>query len=208
MKKSLVFFLFALFPISFLLSQNTKINFIIGGEASDLEEFEYVEPNPTTPIYFNEGFKEVSFLFGLELEQTLIYDFDCIFRTSLGRKYVSNTLTTGIFSNPSFEFNHIYNSALIRKNIYRNLKVGSGIGYNLFQYVPNKMKFKNEIVGIIETSYNINKFNLGLAYSFGLQKEYFIRDTKPSKSLQFTIGYRLFDIVWKKRGGKVDCPTI
>ncbi len=205
---------FLLFCSVILHSQNTKFNIFIGGEATKLND-DYGDDVKT---FLNEGFKAYSFFGGLEVEQNLGYNFDLMLRSSFGRKQVNDISDRDLADGgPPFSINypHLYNSILIRRNVYKQLKFGGGIGYNFFKpsfrFEPG---YGKELTGIIESSWSIKKFNINLSYTFGLEnyflesEKHFNLKTKPSQSLQLTIGYRLFNIEWKKRGKKVNCPTI
>ena len=63
-------------------SQNTKVNIFIGGEATNLKAT--IPEFGDVVLKFREGFKEISFLFGVEIEQNLFNDFDLVLRTSIG----------------------------------------------------------------------------------------------------------------------------
>ncbi len=206
MKTILTSLLLIIFCSVYSFSQNTKFNLFIGGEATHLEA---TEPEfGDTVLEFREGFQETSFLFGVELEQKLFRDFDLIFRTSIGKKYINDIWNNGNVPFFSVEIPHLYNTATIRKNIYKGLKIGGGVSYNYSKDIYEPGRTVNELTGVIEFVWSIKKFNFNLNYVFGLQKEYFFQEAKASKSFQFTVGYRLFEIDWKKRSKKVDCPTI
>jgi len=206
MKSILPSMLLIIFCNVFSFSQNTRLNFFIGGEATHLEGFKPV-PFGGIPHEFREGFKEISFLFGLELEQNLFRDFDLILRSSIGKKYINDVWTSGNVPFFSVEMPHLYNTATIRKNIYKGLKIGGGVSYNYAKDIYEPDRTVNELTGVVESAWSIKRFNFNLSYVFGLQKDYFFLEAKPSKSFQLTVGYRFFDINWKKGGKKVDCPT-
>ncbi len=207
MKTILTSILLLIFCSVHSFSQNTKFNLFVGGEATYLNENEDADLH-VTPIYYNKAFQELSYLLGAEIEQNLFDDFDLILKASVGKKYVTNTYSGSFVPVLSYEFLHLYNTIAVRKNINKQLKVGGGVSYNLAKFTLDYFDTHNELTGVIESNYNIKGFNFNLAYTFGLGKEYFFVGTKPSKSFQLTVGYRLFDIDWKKKDKKVDCPTI
>lgn len=198
-------FLFLVFCSFYSFSQNTKFNLFIGGEATSLEA---TEPEfGDTVLEFREGFQETSYFFGVELEQNVFRDFDLVLRTSIGKKYINDIWNNGNVPFFSVEIPHLYNAATIRKDIYKGLKVGGGVSYNYSKDIYEPKKTVNELTAVIESIWSIKKFNFSLSYVFGLQKEYFFEEAKASKSFQLTVGYRLFDIKWKKGDKEVNCPS-
>lgn len=214
MKNILITASFILFCNVCSFSQSTKFNIFIGGEATKLED----DYGDDVKVFLNEGYKAYSYLVGVELEQPLLFDFDLLLKSSFVHKHVKDVTDQDfVDGGPPFSitFPHLYNSILLRRNIYKQLKIGGGISYNLFK--PSSWLhdgYEKELTGILESSLNIRRFNINLSYAFGFEnvflerENYFIFHTKPSKSFQLTVGYRLFNYVWKKRGKKVNCPSI
>jgi len=140
MKSILTSFLLIIFFNVQSFSQNTRLNFFVGGEATQLDENENAYLH-VTPIYDNIFFQELSFLFGVELEQSLLYDFDLILRTSVGKKYVTNTYSGGNIPILSYELLHLYNTITIRKNINKRLKIYQGSEHPHTAQNPIKYNF-------------------------------------------------------------------
>ena len=212
-KKLLIISILGLFQIQ-LFAQKTTLNLFIGGEATKLND----DYGDDVKIYLNDGFEAYSFLLGVGLEQELVSNFDLVLRASFGMKQVNEISERDLADGgPPFSINfpHIYNSFLIRKAIYKEVKIGGGIGYNLFK--PSfrlEPGYGKEFTGIVESSFSVKRFNVNLSYTFGLEN-YFLESeklfnlkTRPSKSFRLSVGYDIFSTTWKKRGKKVNCPKI
>lgn len=187
-------------------AQTSNFGLLLGGEATKLEELNGVELNPTTPVFEDAGFRQLSFLVGGIFEQELAHSFSLLLKSSFGVKFVTNAYIGGIFMTDSFTYGHFYNSILLRKNIYNKIALGIGFGYDLFPKDRLDGKYRNEKVAIIDLSYSIKKYTLNAAYAFGTGKEFAIEATKPSKSIRLTLEYKFWSP--NRKNKKVHCPTI
>jgi len=217
MKNKALTFLF-FFSICFsCFSQKTDFSVFVGAEATKFVEIDIngVDLEFGDVEYSSHKFRQISWMAGVAIDQSVYKKVGLSLQSSFGRKYVDDiTIVGDVFSLNGIDYLHVYNALLLKHELLSNFAISGGMGNNL--HLASKTwktwywEFEDEWIGIMSVSFSHKKLNVDLSYVFGIEDEHFLELTEPSKSFQLKVGYKFKTINWNwpRFGKKTKCPKL